>query len=382
LYKIIKISCAGSTKSWSNQRNPMIFKFLPGYKNIWKNCQFFWNDDQIKKADYWFIVGDVDLDEEVCEVDPRNVILTTGEPQSIKRYDDSPEFIKQFGRVFSSQHDLKHPNLFALKPPINWWIDGGSPIKSKEEFQNWDGGGLGYDDFKNLREVEKNKLLSVFCSAKIFTKGHKARFNFCQKLKNHFRDKIDWYGAGVRPIDNKFDGIAPYKYHVTLENSRGPNYWTEKLMDPLMVLTHPIYCGATNIDEYFSRDQITEIDIKYPKTAIAKIEKLIAENFYENHLENLIEARDLVMDKYNFFAQFYEITKNDAKIASSKDNKRLIKIQKEQFFYCKIPTSPTKSRNNLFQRIKKSLIKKITAVKNFSIDCLLFLKLKINYRND
>ena len=373
--KIIKISCADSSRSRADNSNPMIFKFLPNKKNIWRDCEFFWNDESINKADYWVIIGDVDLDEEACEVSKDNVILMTGEPQSIKRYDVYEGFTNQFGRIYTSHQDFKHPKTFPCRPPINWWIDAGSPIKSPEEFQQWQGEGLSYDDFKNLNEVSKQKLLSVFCSDKTFTEGHKARFNFCQKLKNHFGDQIDWFGNGVRPIDNKWDGIAPYKYHIVLENFNNPDYWTEKLIDPLMVLTYPIYFGAINIDEYFP-NQITEIDIKYPRFAIAKIEKLIAENAYEKRSQQLLQMRNLVMDEYNLFNLIYKITLSD-QTSSNKNSPQLIKIKKEKFFILQTSLSLTKSRKNLARRIRDSIAKKIRKTENLFIDYFLLIKLKL-----
>jgi hypothetical protein len=374
----IKISCDGATIAKLNHDNILIQKFLPAWGNKWKNCEFFLNDESITKADYWVIAGDVSLDEEVCEVPAGNIIFMTGEPQSIRRYDTSPDFVKQFDRIFTSQHDFKHEKVFACRPPINWWIDGGSPIKSQQEFDEWDGGKFGYDDFKNLREIKKDKLLSVFCSNKIFTEGHKARFNFCQKIKTHFKDKVDWFGNGVRPIESKWDGIAPYKYHIALENFNGPDYWTEKLMDPLMALSHPIYCGATNIEKYFSADQISVIDIKYPRTAIAKIERLIDENFYEKNFNSLLAARDLVMDEYNFFNIISDIVESDVKQCGSGEKARLIKIKKEQFFLLQTAVPPTKSRKNLGQRLKKSLAKKSKKIHDFLVDYFLLVKFKIS----
>ena len=375
--KIIKISCCDTTKARMDGSNPMIFKFLPNKKNIWQNCEFFWNDASVKKADYWVIIGDVFLDEEECEVDKNNVIFMTGEPQSIKRYDASAEFVNQFGRIFTSHEDFKHPQVFPCRPPINWWIDEGSPIKSESEFESWQANGLGYDDFKNLHEIKKDKLLSVFCSAKVFTEGHRMRFNFCQKLKKHFGDKIDWFGAGVNPIQNKYDGIASYKYTIVLENFNSPNYVTEKLLDPYMVLTYPIYCGATNISEYFSDQQVTEIDIKYPKTAIAKIESLIEKDRYEKSLPKLVEARDLVMDKYNLFNLIYEIAKEDENKGKTFLSKNSVKIKKEQFFLLQNDYSSKRMRKNIVVRVKNSLVKKLKKIQNFLTDYFLLIKFKI-----
>lgn len=376
----VKISCDGATHSRSNHDNILIQKFLPSWGNKWKNCEFFLNDKSITKADYWVIAGDVSLDEEVCEVPEGNIIFMTGEPQSIRRYDTSPDFVKQFDRIFTSQQDFKHEKVFSCRPPINWWIDGGNPIKSQQEFDEWDGGKFGYDDFKNLREIKKDKLLSVFCSNKIFTEGHKLRFNFCQKIKNHFKDKVDWFGNGVRPIESKWDGIAPYKYHIALENFNGPDYWTEKLMDPLMVLSHPIYCGATNIEKYFSADQISTIDIKYPRTAIAKIERLIDENFYEKNFNSLMAARDLVMDEYNFFNIISEIAESDAQKGASKEKPRSIKIKKEQHFLLQTGVPNVIIKKKFLQRLQKSALKKVRKIKLFLSDYLLLLKLKLEIK--
>ncbi len=366
--KRIKISCGDSAIASSDGSNPMITKFLPGRKNIWKNCEFFWNDKSVKKADYWFVIGDVFDAQESCEVDANNLILMTSEPPSIRRYDTSEEFVKQFGRIATCHSDFRYGKFFSSKPPINWWIDAGNPIKTQVEFDEWNGAGLGYDDFKKLREIKKEKLLSVFCSAKIFTEGHKARYDFCKKLQEHFKDKVDWFGSGVRPIVDKWDGVAPYKYHIALENFSGPNYWTEKLMDPLMVLTHPIYCGATNIRDFFSEEQVSMIDIRYPKTAIAKIEKLIEGNFYEKNLAEALKARDLVMDEYNLFNLITQITEDDAKSGLSSFKPQFKKIKKEEFFLPKSGLEPTRRRKNFLQRIKKSVAKKLKKLSNYFAD--------------
>lgn len=374
----IKISCVGATAAKEDGSNPLIAKFLPNWQNKWKDCEFFLNDPKITKADYWIIIDDVDLDEEFCEVSPYNVIFNTCEPQSIRRYDNSKDFVKQFGRIYSSHNDFKyHDNLFPCRPFINWWIDAGNPIKSKEEFQSFGNEGLGYDDFKNLSKVSKTKLISVFCSDKQFTEGHKMRFNFCKKLKNHFKDQLDWFGSGVNPIDNKWNGIAPYKYHIVLENSDNLNYWTEKLIDPLMVLTYPIYYGAKNINDYFTQQKITTIDIKYPRSAIAKIEKIISENIYENNLAELPKMRDLIMDKYNLYNLIYEIIENDKNSVSSFGEKSLVRIRKEKFFMLKNSELKIKCRKNFLQRLNNSFSKKSKKILYFFIDIFLTIKLKI-----
>ena len=43
---------------------------------------------------------------------------------------------------------------------------------------------------------------------------------------------------------SKLNAIARYRFCLSLENSLAPNYVTEKLFDPLMVGTLPVYRGA------------------------------------------------------------------------------------------------------------------------------------------
>ena len=65
---------------------------------------------------------------------------------------------------------------------------------------------------------------------------------------NNFQKKdID-----INPIEDKFDALIGYKYHLALENSVIPDYWTEKLADSLLAWCKPIYYGCPNINDYFS----------------------------------------------------------------------------------------------------------------------------------
>ena len=200
------------------------------------------------------------------------------------------------------------------------------------------------------------------------------RYQFCQKLKNHFKDKIDWFGAGVNPIENKWDGIAPYKYHIVLENSSSPDYWTEKLMDPYMVLTYPIYCGASNISKYFSPNQITEININHPKTAIAIIEDLLSKNDYESRIGSLLQARELVMDKYNLFEIIHQITASKKSVSN---HKQLIKLKSDRSFLSNERANFVRVRKSIISKVLSSTSKKVNKVQNFIMDNYLFAKLKL-----
>ena len=368
----VKISAGNVSLAAQDHSNPMMNKFLPGRGNLWKNCEFFYNDASIIEADYWVVIGESFI-HETCLCPKENVIFMACEPPQTIRYDSLSPFINQFYRLYVSHEQAKHPRVYKAHSPMNWWVDAGHPIKSGDDFKEWKGEGFGYDEFKKMREYEKPKLISVFCSNKVYSPGHRARLDFCIKAKEHFGDQLDWFGAGVRDMPNKWDGIAPYKYHLSLENSSSNDYWTEKLADAFMAGAYPIYYGAPNIHDYFDREMLTQIDIRHPKTALAIIEKVIAENTYEKSKEKILQAKDLVMDKHNLYNLISEIVAADA---GKYGKKEMISLKNWDHFLALNPDFLIVKKKNFFQRIKNSLHKKFVKLQLALTDYFLSLKLK------
>ena len=68
---------------------------------------------------------------------------------------------------------------------------------------------------------------------------------------DHFKDKIDFFGFGIKDLKNKKDAIDPYLFSIAIENSKHDNYWTEKIADVFLGNTMPIYYGCNNIYDFF-----------------------------------------------------------------------------------------------------------------------------------
>jgi len=169
-----------------------------------------------------------------------------------------------------------------------------------------------YDDFKDMYTLPKSKLMSVITSSKDFTEGHQKRLNFVRRLKDYFGEDIDVFGRGIREVDDKWDAISPYKYHIALENSVYPHYWTEKLADVYLSGAYPIYYGCPNLEDYFRTGSYTRINIDDAGEAIRTIQECIREQRYEDSLDRIIEARNLVLDHYNLFALIAELVREPA----------------------------------------------------------------------
>lgn len=102
-------------------------------------------------------------------------------------------------------------------------------------------------------------------------------------------------------------GARPYKYHVVIENSSEPFYWTEKIGDCFMAETYPLYYGCTRLEEYFPAGSFTPIDICDFDSAKAAIDHAIATDAYGRATTLLHECKELMLGKYNMFAVMAEI---------------------------------------------------------------------------
>ena len=161
--------------------------------------------------------------------------------------------------------------------------------------------GKNYDELKQLHpgNYKKNELSWVTSNA-TNKEGHRLRMSFLAALQaNNF--PLHLYGRGFQPIDDKFDGIFPYKYSLAIENYSCNDYWTEKLADCFLSWTLPFYYGCTNVLNYFPADSIIAIDPADPDKSMRIIQEAIQQDAWQQRLNALEEARNLVLERYQFF---------------------------------------------------------------------------------
>lgn len=253
----------------------------------------FYIDEDIEDPDFWVVQGKGLRQAASCHVAPENTIMLTTEPRSILVYPKN--YLKQFGMVCTCQEKTKHPNVH-FGPAILPWFVGYTEDKNGHCEYTKD-----YNAFKTGKPAKKEKLISVITSNKAFTSGHIKRIKFVERLKEYYGDKLDVFGRGFQDFDDKWDVLAPYKYHIVIENSSQDYYWTEKLSDSYLCDAYPLYYGCTNVEDYFPKDSLTRIDINDFDKTIAIIDKVIAEETFEKSQAAIAESKRLVLDKYNMF---------------------------------------------------------------------------------
>lgn len=300
----IKVSICGAARDLS------IAQFGGTELNVIDGCRFYVNST-VSDADFWFVIEDANSYDREAAVPGGRVYFASAEvawpPGYYAENESRMTYLRQFSRIFTC-HDIFLDSVTYTTPFLPWMVNAnhGPSIFATHAR---DAEALG-----QIVEMDKPKTLSVFCSLQDMNPTHRLRLRFVEQLKKHFGDKLDWYGNGVRPLPEKWEGIAPYRYHLVLENQSAPNVITEKLYDSFLCLAYPIYWGAPNVDDFFDPRSYSAVDIKDLQGSIARIEALIGSNTAEDRRKFLLGSRSMVLNKYNLFRRMARIAHEDRRV--------------------------------------------------------------------
>lgn len=284
---MIQVKLTTNFPSWP------LLRQTPGSRGVWGDCRFRVNEDEVEACDYWVVYEGLPKAAHTrCPAE--NVILVTGEPPSIKSY--TRGYLEQFATVVTCHPGIAGPRVIRSQQAQPWHIGviagGGSP-----------GSDVGdYDALSSRARFAKTKTISVVCSSKAITEGHRRRLRFVEALRSHFGSRLDVFGRGFREVEDKAVALLPYEYHVAVENESLDDYWTEKLADAYLADAFPFHYGCPNLASYFPAESFAAIDIGDPEASIAVIEVAIAGGLRSQRREALDAARRLVLDEHNLFA--------------------------------------------------------------------------------
>ena len=275
-------------------------RLSPTGTNIVKNCKFFFHIKDIDnhKIDFFVVFNKINKDINFLkEINKKNSLLIACEPPSIHFYPQ--EYINQFEYVICPDVNIKHKNKIKITPFFPWHI--GQNRNSSLVNKNI--------NFKSLfhKKFNKKKKISVIQSHKISCKEHEIRKKIIDTIVQEFQSEIDVYGTGFKKevISDKINVLADYHYHICIENFFSNDFWTEKLSDPLIARTNPIYLGCQNLNQYFPDNFILlkDFDMKHN---LKILEEILKKNNHEFYFE---KSRMLLFEKYNmltFLSKFIE----------------------------------------------------------------------------
>ncbi|MDR0926676.1 MAG: glycosyltransferase [Ignavibacteria bacterium] len=153
-----------------------------------------------------------------------------------------------------------------------------------------------------------------FCNFVYSNPSCKKRNDFFHTLSKYKR--VDSAGRHLNNmqmnVDNKMDFIKNYKFTIAFENSEYPGYTTEKLLEPLLAHTIPIYWGNPLVaNDFNTKAFLSYYDFPDEQALINRIieidndDELLAQYLIEPiFVDNKV---NLYVDKANFVAFFEKI---------------------------------------------------------------------------
>lgn len=251
---------------------------VPIYSLDWQGITF--TNAPVENCDYVVFSNTIPRDM-VVNCPKENIWLLMHEPPAKKEHCWFHKAYKHCYRVYTPNTSLQGDNIIHSHAVMSWLV------------------GKNYDFLINCPIPDKPKSLSWVTSNLNWLPGHQKRMNFLNALQHSV--EFDLWGRGFNPIADKWDGIAPYRYSLAIENYSGMYYWTEKIADCFLSYTMPIYYGCTNISNYFPPESYIAIDLNQPQEAIEIIKDAIASDLWIRNREAIIHARELVLKQHQIF---------------------------------------------------------------------------------
>lgn len=276
-------------KSWKGQD---FLRQTPGGKGLWDGIQFTF--DSVDECDVLIMLNNQMKTDVTCRCPRENVWAIMQEPYMKGHSDWMAERHEAFNKIFTNYIPVNNPKYIISHPADPWHVN------------------KTFDELTTITMPAKNKIISWIAGNPTDLPGHFKRSEFLNFVRKDTTLDIDYYGRAIRFIEDKWDGLAPYKYSIVLQNSSSADYWTDMVADSFLSWTVPIYYGCTNLEAYFPKESFIRIDIEQPERSLEIIKKTIRDDNWEKRLPALAEARTKILYNYQFFPHIAKCIRNYA----------------------------------------------------------------------
>ena len=165
------------------------------------------------------------------------------------------------------------------------------------------------EDLEELLPRKKSKLLSIIVSGKAGLPGYEWRKSLAYRLKNVLGSDCDIFGFGHRPVADKATALDDYIFSLAIENEGSEHYWTEKLADPILGFTVPIYSGASSVQDYFPCKILQIPFLSDVDNAVKLVLKYISQ-YSPSMVTDLMHNREHLIHRQNLFCMIPDILRN------------------------------------------------------------------------
>lgn len=270
---------------------PNLMRQTPGGDGIWDGIRFTY--DPIPECDFMIVLRSQMRHPISVICPPENVWTIVQDPYVPGFNDWLVEGYEQFSRIYTQIPRTDDSRYIQSQPALPWYVN------------------RSYEELRTMLPPRKSKSLSWVLGNQMEIPGHFNRLVFLDHLKKQGTLTVDLFGRANQYVADKAEGLIPYRYSLAVENSSCADYWTEKIADCFLSWTVPIYYGCTNLEDYFPADAFIRIDINRPDEALARIRDVLDHDRWEKRLPALKEARNLLLDKLQFFPYFSSIIRKE-----------------------------------------------------------------------
>jgi hypothetical protein len=251
----------------------------------------------------WLVVYDNIRDALQVRVPRARRALFVTEPPGIKTY--SAGFANQFGTLVSPIAIPGYKGRWLQTQSSLPWFYGIEFVSATEVVSR-----LNLNHLRSMPcPADKMPRISVVCSTKSQLSRHRQRLALLEHLRAAFPGQIDIFGNGFKSIPDKAVAIAPYRYHLVLENTDRAHFWTEKTADAYLGFALPLFSGCANIGDYFDEASFVRLpDIDNVAAITASVAAVLQTDPFTAHLDAITAARTLVLERYNLAAALERLT--------------------------------------------------------------------------
>lgn len=167
---------------------------------------------------------------------------------------------------------------------------------------------------KIMKNEENKRKLSYVTSDLDMLPGHKLRVNIMPYIDNlnkydikpdiYGREKVGYFTKFklknyLGEIENREDSLLNYYYNMMAENCQEVDYFTEKILDPILCETLCFYWGCPNVKSYLHPKSYINLDFSRPKLAIQTIVNSINNDEYTKRLKYIKESKRKIIYELN-----------------------------------------------------------------------------------
>lgn len=286
------------TSTWSPQYLLSYYsKMTPGRSGVWKDLK---GITDVEKADVVVVIDDT-----TTKIPHDRIIYLGAHPttcEGYKCFDNKPAIAK---------FDCRDTFGFG-----EWWLSHD------------------YDTLSTMEPPTKSKDLICILSDQRVYDYHRKRIEFMVEYCKKF--PVDLYGrikpqVGEESLSSCFKGVLGpdngaedfldnyrtgkehqllhYRYSLEFDMGSSPDwgdceyYFSERFFDAMLMWAMPIYYGGTKIHKFLPQGSFMYVDVF--KDTPAYIQYAIASDLREDNLENMREARNLLLNKYQIWPRVW-----------------------------------------------------------------------------